>query len=221
MSQPSHSAAASALGYLFQSQWPLLELVRGSADRPDGTISVELHDDVAWEQDGTPTELLQLKHHPRSIRLLGDKDGDLWRTIRAWMDIHQPGDPNGPTLTMVTTQMAAEGSAAAALRPHTHNPQAAMRLLDAAARESTAQASRETRERFLALSDAERGIFVQRMFVLDQSPTIEDLDAALRISIASADEELERLLKSAGLVGRWLAKTEQPSTAFALLGVAP
>jgi hypothetical protein len=41
------------------------------------------------------------------------------------------------------------------------------------------------------------------------------------ISTASADEELERLLKSAGLVGRWLAKTEQPSTAFALLGVAP
>jgi hypothetical protein len=128
MSQPLHSAAASALGYLFQSQWPLLELIRGSAERPDVTISVELHDDVAWEQDGTPIELLQLKHHPHSVRTLGDRDIDLWRTIRSWMDTRAPGDPNGPTLSMVTTQTAAEGSAAAALRPEPHNPQIALRL---------------------------------------------------------------------------------------------
>jgi len=33
--------------------------------------------------------------------------------------------------------------------------------------------------------------------------------------------ELGQLIGSAALVGRWLAKTDQPSTAFALLGVAP
>lgn len=33
--------------------------------------------------------------------------------------------------------------------------------------------------------------------------------------------ELRQLIKKAALVGRWLAKTEEPSTVFALLGVAP
>jgi ABC-three component (ABC-3C) system Middle Component 3 len=33
--------------------------------------------------------------------------------------------------------------------------------------------------------------------------------------------ELRQLIRHAALVGRWLAKTDQPSTVFALLGVAP
>jgi hypothetical protein len=33
--------------------------------------------------------------------------------------------------------------------------------------------------------------------------------------------ELKQLIRRAALVGRWLAKTDQPSTVFALLGVAP
>jgi hypothetical protein len=77
---------------------------------------MELYDDVSWEEDGTPTELLQLKHHVDAAGSLGDKDDDLWRTIRVWMDAHPPGDPSGPTLTLVTTQTAAAGTAAEALR---------------------------------------------------------------------------------------------------------
>jgi Family of unknown function (DUF6521) len=33
--------------------------------------------------------------------------------------------------------------------------------------------------------------------------------------------EVGQLMKAAALIGRWIAKTDQPSTAFALLGVAP
>jgi hypothetical protein len=33
--------------------------------------------------------------------------------------------------------------------------------------------------------------------------------------------ELRAMLRTAGLVGRWFAKTDQPSTVFALLGVQP
>ncbi len=35
------------------------------------------------------------------------------------------------------------------------------------------------------------------------------------------DPELQQLLRSAQLVGRWLAKADQPATAFAILGVEP
>ncbi len=55
-------------------QLALLELLRGQEDHPDGAISLELHDDVAWEEDGRPVELLQVKHHIRSVRSLGDKE---------------------------------------------------------------------------------------------------------------------------------------------------
>jgi hypothetical protein len=50
----------SALGYLYQSQWPLVDLLRRAFDEPDASVTLELHDDVAWEVDGTPTELLQV-----------------------------------------------------------------------------------------------------------------------------------------------------------------
>ncbi|WP_406106235.1 ABC-three component system protein [Micromonospora globbae] len=180
MSSSSHNAAPSALGYLYQSQWPLLELLRRSEERPDCAITLELHDDVAWEQEGTPTELLQLKHHLRAGRGLGDKDVDIWRTIRAWMDTQDVGDPEGPTLTMVTTQTAGPHSAAAALRPPGRDVKRALALLEAAAADSTAEVSAGWRRQFLDLDPAVRATFVARIYLLDAAPLIGDLDGAVR-----------------------------------------
>jgi hypothetical protein len=63
MSTSSHDASHSALGYLYQSQWPLLQLLQRTSEQPDISLTLELHDDVSWQQDGTPIELLQIKHH--------------------------------------------------------------------------------------------------------------------------------------------------------------
>jgi hypothetical protein len=178
----SHGAAAPALGYLYQSQWPLVELLRRGGDEPDSALTLELHDDVAWEEDGTPSELLQVKHHINTVGRLGDRDGDLWRTVRVWMDAGAPGDPAGPTLTLVTTATAAAGSACALLRPgDSRNPTEARRLLETAARESSAQATGDVRSRFLELPDEDRSVFVDRMYVLDAEPAIgEALEDELR-----------------------------------------
>jgi Cap4 dsDNA endonuclease len=43
-----HSAAASAAGYMYQTNWALVELLRKGQTRPDQAITLELHDDVAW-----------------------------------------------------------------------------------------------------------------------------------------------------------------------------
>jgi hypothetical protein len=95
------------------------------------------------------------------------------------MDAHPSGDPSGPTLTLVTTQTAAAGTAAAALRAGARDPEAARGLLEAA-RESTAQATDDVRQRFLDLSDADRVVFVNRIHVLDAEPSIgAELEAAL------------------------------------------
>lgn len=137
---------------------------------------------MSWEEDGTPTELLELKHHVNAKGHLGDKDGDVWRTVRVWMDAHAAGDPSGPTLTLATTGTATEGSAAAALRPgRDRDPEAARRLLEVAASQSTAESTADIRGRFLDLEDSDRTIFVNRIYVLDAQPTIgDDLNAELR-----------------------------------------
>jgi hypothetical protein len=133
-----------------------------------------------WDLDGTATDLLQLKHHVGAAGALGDRDSDWWRTIRAWMDSGEPGDPDGPTLNMVTTQRAREGTAAHYLRPVGRDPVSAVRLLEDAARTSREKKFAATRASFLKLPDADREIFVSRMFVLDGSPLIEDLDPQVR-----------------------------------------
>jgi hypothetical protein len=56
-----HGAAASAAGYQYQTWWGLLEMLRTGPDHPDGVLSMEMHDDVAWDENGSPTELLQMK----------------------------------------------------------------------------------------------------------------------------------------------------------------
>lgn len=183
VSSTDHGAAAAALGYLYQSQWPLLEIVRQAADRPDFKMTLEMYDDVSWEHDGAPQELLQVKHHLNSTRALSDMSEDLWRTIAVWMDAHPPGDPEGPSFALVTTAAAAAGSACEALRPSTHDVVEALRLLDTAARESTADSTAEVRTRFLNLSDATRTIFVSRIKVLDQTAAIQDLDQEVRSAL--------------------------------------
>jgi hypothetical protein len=176
VSTPSHSGAASAIGYLYQSRWPLLELLRRGKPRPDLRISVELFDDVAWDADGTPTEKLQLKHHLRSARSLGDSSIDMWRTLQSWMDQGDPTDPEGPLLLLVTTDVAAVGSAAHALRPETRDAPAALALLEAAATTSDAQATASFRSRFVGLGVAGRSALINRIQVLDGAPPISALD---------------------------------------------
>jgi hypothetical protein len=51
--------------------------------------------------------------------------------------------------------------------------------------------------------------------------TIDDGRLTGTLTTPTAGGELGEILKAAALVGRWLAKLDQPSTAFALLGVRP
>jgi ABC-three component (ABC-3C) system Middle Component 3 len=50
---------------------------------------------------------------------------------------------------------------------------------------------------------------------------LEDGHLRGTLSPPGTDNELAHLLKSGALVGRWLAKLDQPSSAFALLGARP
>ena len=180
MASTSHSAAASALGYQHQTWWGLAELLRAGAGRPDAAITLELHDDVAWEQAATPTELLQVKHHRNTDRTLTDNSVDLWRTLKVWMDTATPGDDDGPQLVLITTQHAGEGAAVAALRREGRDVNAALRGLDAVAQDADSRETQRARAQFLGLSRSERRTFISRILVVDASPHIEDVAALVR-----------------------------------------
>jgi hypothetical protein len=153
---------------------------------PDASVSIELHDDVAWETHGTPKERLQLKHHLRGAASITDKSDDLWRTVRVWLDDASPTDPDGAVLMLVTTASAPDDSGVYCLRPETLNLAEGQRLIEAAARESNAAGTEKTRQRFLALGPADRQAFVSRIRVLDGSLHIIDVEAEVRRSLAWA-----------------------------------
>ncbi len=179
-SKTAHSAAPSALGYQHQTWWALLELLRLGDTRPDAAISLELFDDVAWEEGGNATQLLQIKHHLKGQRTLTDASADLWSTLKVWMDTAAPADPDGPQLILVTTQTAAEGSALAALRSDTRDEDFALSGLVMAALDLESTRTRQARREFLALGPADQQAFISRIHVLDGSPRIDDVPKLVR-----------------------------------------
>ena len=186
MVSEEHNAAASAAGYLYQVRWALLNLLREGKARPDQSISLELLDDVGWEDAaGSATELLQTKLHADDIAGLGDKDLDIWKTLLIWLKRSDVKDPSGPDLALVTTSRAAPETAAYALRPDpvTRDVVEAVGCLTTAAATSTNQKTKAGREMFLELSPAERTTFLNRVRVLDQSLRLEDVDEAVRQEI--------------------------------------
>ncbi len=180
MGSTSHGAAPSAVGYQHQTWWALAELLRSGASRPDAAITLELYDDVAWDHDGTPTDLLQVKHHKKSDRTLTDSSTDVWRTLRVWMDTARPGDPDGPKLFLVTTQTAGADTGVFALRPQGFNLEAALDTLEKVAQSSTSEYTKGAREQFLALTRSDRRTFLSKIRVIDGSQRIEDVPRMVR-----------------------------------------
>ncbi len=180
MPSRSHDASASALGYLYQTRYGLLALLRdGKQKRPDEALSLEMHDDVAWEQEGTPTELLSSKHH-RTPKSLTDQGSDLWKSMSVWHDTGAASDPAGPRLTLVTTSEAPDGCAASLLRDLERDEVAAWRLLDVAARGKNDAGTQNVRDWFVSLGKADGLAFVARLRIVDAQPDMSSVDDGIR-----------------------------------------
>lgn len=79
----SHSVPGQMLGYLYQVRYALKLLLEN--DDPSYQISLEKFDDIAFENDREPIELIQVKHHTTPASL-SDSSVDLWRTLNVWLD---------------------------------------------------------------------------------------------------------------------------------------
>ena len=207
MTSSPHSAAPSALGYWYQTQWALFDLLRRGHAMPDASLTLELADDVAWEQNGQPRELLQLKLISALAGGLGDMSVDLWKTILVWLDGPSPLDALGPQLTLVSTGTAAPGSAASMLRadPVDRNEAAAAAALAVAARDSAAQQTAKARAALLALDQSELLTFVGKIVVADGAHPIENVDDRVRQELmwVTPPGQEDAFL---GLVWRWWSR---------------
>lgn len=201
----THSASGSAIGYLFQVRFGLLALLRSSRSSPDRALTLELLDDVAFDQGGTPDELLQVKHHENRQATLSDKSTDLWKTLKVWMDTPVALLDDGPQLSMVTTASSPAGSAAALLREQSRNERRALELLDAAAASSHNKTTKTARKEWLALPESARFAIVAKTVVYDEAAQIQDVDDLVRteLSLAAPRDHEELFLE---LVLEWWSR---------------
>lgn len=181
------TAGASATGYLYQCRYALRLLIeRLNLSNLGAELSVEKFDDISFEQNGSPVELIQTKHRHHSAPDLTDSGPDLWKTLRVWAEGLRAGRFQLPqtSLVIVTTAAAATGSAAEYLRPGAgRHPKKAFKLINAARRQMTGTTLDAARSAFNALSRPEQELLVSSITVLDASPDINSTTSAIKAAL--------------------------------------
>lgn len=107
----THNAAGQMLGYLYQVRYALNLLLE--SNDPSYQISLEKFDDIAFDRDGTPVQLIQAKHHTTPSSLT-DTSTDLWRTLNVWVDAVKNDYSllDNTDFVIITTAVAPDNSAA-------------------------------------------------------------------------------------------------------------
>jgi hypothetical protein len=203
----SHEASASATGYLYQCRIALLYGLRAIPTNPDLSISVEKFDDVAFESSGTPSQLIQTKHHLGTPRNLSDASSDLWNTFLIWVKTVQ-ADVEAPFRTkfiLLTTSLAPENSAASYLRASGRDEEKADSLLRKTATTSNSKANADAYAAYNSLPQESRLSLLKAITVLDSSPGIVDVaeEIAQELHFAAPTEQLAHLAER--LEGWWFA----------------
>ena len=201
------SAADSALGYIYQARLGLLWALKRLKDSSDFDVSLETIDDVTFESNGRPDELLQTKHHLARPAALTDASPDLWKSLRVWFVGASSNVISAKTdLYLVTTSASGVGSAASKLRQHNRDVASALAALEATAQTSSSQENAPAYAAFLAASVPERRAILERVVILDRTSTIEDLSEELKAELFWATERRHQDAFLQYLEGWWLRR---------------
>lgn len=177
-----HGAAGPALGYLYQSYLPLVEFAKRAPANPELLVRLELLDDVEFEDGYGAKDLLQSKHHVDEAASLTDASVDLWRSINAWITaIESVTGEETPSLTLLTTATASEGSAVRLLSgsEELRDHRRAAEILRATALSSVNQTTQPWRNRFSRLSKSAQDALVEAIVIADAQTQIDGLDEEL------------------------------------------
>ncbi|MDW7628998.1 ABC-three component system protein [Azospirillum brasilense] len=179
----AHTAADSASGYLYQCRYALFAALERSAREPGLMVRVEVFDDVSFDVDGTPRELIQTKHS-RKASPMTDLSPQVWNTIGIWTKrvIDHPEELGRTALTLVSTASVPNESGLAFLRPPGMGRDADKAhgfLLQAAATSKNKDVAWAT-TLFLDQGPEVQLQILEMITVLDASPNIVDVADRIR-----------------------------------------
>ncbi len=202
-----YSAPAPMIGYLYQCRYALLESIRKNRTE-EFTISIETLDDVVFEPTGSPKEALQLKHNLKNPAKLTNASTDLWKTLRIWCEGTLSGEVDQETVFfLITTSIAPSNSAPSFLKceKKRRNISKAMKTLNQVVKSSKNKDHKNYYDAFDALEEEQKENLLKRVYILDASPDIEDLDKLIKEEIYyAATPHLDLFLEH--LEGWWFRR---------------
>jgi hypothetical protein len=179
------AASASMLGYLYQIRMALLWAIRKSRVS-DFSVNVEVLDDVSFESDGSPIEVLQTKHSLKAMAELSDLSPELWKTLRIWITGIASGEvPAEATRFLISTADAPAGTACAALGMDgsSRDVAEASRRLQYAATTSTNSSLKSAFDSYLTLDDPAREQLLARVYVIPAQPDANAIHVQLQAEL--------------------------------------
>ena len=202
----NHQATEQMLGYLYQIRYALALLLKN--DNPDYQISIEKFDDVAFDKDGQPVQLIQLKHHIKQKGNLTDSSADLWRTLKVWIDslAQKPELLDSTEFLIITTAIAPKDSAAGYLRQNDRDPNIAYTKLKDVCKQSQNTAHQKYYDAFLSADQLTVKKLFEHIYIVDGASNILDVEKIVKKQIRySCIPKYENLIYER-LEGWWYKK---------------
>lgn len=168
----SHNAVGQMLGYLYQARYALYLLLE--SDEADFQISLEKFDDIAFEDNGSPIELIQVKHHSTPASLI-DTSVDLWRTLNVWFDavISNPNIHEHTDFLIITTADIPDDSAASNIQSENYTH--AFDLLKAAT-EIPSKTNNSYYQKFNQISREQSLNLIKKIRIISSESNIVDIE---------------------------------------------
>jgi hypothetical protein len=177
-----YSAGEQGLGYIYQARLALLHLLQLPEDT---AVLLEKDDDLDFVDSGGKKTLASLKHKAVGDRLT-DLSADFWKSVNIWLARYKRDGRTASNLRffLFTTGTVSVDSFLAGLLPDqaaaSGDAPTLTELADAALAKSTSKLIGPIATAFSELSDPEKQDFLERILILDDSPRIGDIPAAIR-----------------------------------------
>jgi len=205
----SFSAASSMTGYLYQCLYALYESLSRVRKGKEFRVSLETLDDVVFEKKGDAIDLIQNKHHVTKKAQLSDYSEDLWKTLRIWSEeIYKGHHKNDLSFFLITTSKSKYNTAAFCLNPDKdkRDVKKSLSLLESVSNTSKNIKLMKSFAAFKLLTQEQKLSLLDSINIIDGSPSITDLDKAMKEEIFWAVEAdfLESFLHR--IVGWWMRR---------------
>lgn len=203
-----YSAPAPLIGYLYQCRYALLESIKKIHTEVEFTVSIETLDDVIFDPKAEPIESLQLKHNLVNRANLTNSSTEFWKTLRIWCEGISSGIIESDTVFfLVTTSIAPNNSAPSFLKcGGKRNVPKALKILNKVTKESENKDHKKYYNAFNSLSKMQKENLLNRIFVVDASPHIEDLNGLMKKELFFAAEKKHLNLFLEHLEGWWFRR---------------